>query len=228
MTLDDIRDMTAAELEELNSKTLFVANGLPDSWLAHAEELRDAAEVLWSDKSNGLRVEAEPVVEVAKVQDGDSIAEIPKVSSQVSEFYAVSRPYLMLAGFALENLLKGILIAENPALIARGTLGSEIKTHNLTRLLDKIVSVKATKVEREFCSTASDALPYWGRYPIPLHHGGLMPEVGMDAPMRDAYLSLHDRLGLDLYGRIKDGWDSGVSARVISFYSERYENMVVS
>ncbi|MEM8560456.1 MAG: hypothetical protein AAGG50_21745 [Bacteroidota bacterium] len=227
-SLDDITKMTDAELEELNARTLFVVNGSPGSWLDHADELRDAAEVLWNDRSNGLRVEAAPVVEIEEVREGNLISEVPKVRSQVSKFYAVSRPYLLLAGFAIENLAKGILIAENPTLISDGSLRPEIKTHNLTRLLGKIGSVEASEAERKFCSVASSALPYWGRYPIPLHHGGVMPEVGMDDAMRKAYLSLHDRLGLDLYNRIKDGWDSGIGARTLSLHSKRYESMTPS
>ncbi|WP_143536709.1 hypothetical protein [Rubricoccus marinus] len=218
--------MTDAELERLNAQTLFVVNGLPSCWLNHADELRDAAEVLWNDKSNGLRVEDEPVVEIEEVRDGNLISEVPKVRREVSKFYAVSRPYLLLAGFAIENLTKGILVAEDPKLISDGVLGSEIKTNNLIHLLDKIDSVEASESERNFCSVASSALPYWGRYPIPLHHGGVMPEVGMDATMREAYLSLHDRLGLTLYSRVKNGWDSGIGARTVSLYSRRYEDMM--
>lgn len=227
-SLDDIAKMTDAELKELNAQTLFVVNGSPGSWLDHADELRDAAEVLWNDRSNGLRVEADPVVEIEEVREGNLISEVPRVSSQVSKFYAVSRPYLLLAGFAIENLAKGILVAGNPALITDGTLRPEIKTHKLIQLLDKIDSVEVSEAERKFCSVASSALPYWGRYPIPLHHGGVMPEVGMDDSMREAYLSLHDHLGLDLYKRIKDGWDSGIGARTLSLYSKRYESMMPS
>lgn len=227
-SLDDIAKMTDAELKDLNARTLFVVNGLPGSWLDHADELRDAAEVLWNDRSNGLRVEAEPVVEFEEVREDNLISEEPRVSSQVSKFYAVSRPYFLLAGFAIENLVKGILVANNPALITGGVLGSEIKNHNLIQMLDKIDSVEISETERQFCSVASTAIPYWGRYPIPVRHGGTMPEVGMDEDMRKAYLSLHDRLGLDLYNRIKNGWDSGIGARTLSLYSKKYENMMRS
>jgi hypothetical protein len=86
-----------ADITERNRLQEFVRDGSPDNWLAYGEELHDSAELLWRHESEGLRVET-------------TLSARHKVpgSSKASH---ISRSYMLLAGFALENVFKGLLVA---------------------------------------------------------------------------------------------------------------------
>jgi hypothetical protein len=43
----------------------------------------------------------------------------------------MSRTYMLLAGFALENVLKGHLVFADPSLVNRGVLSDELKSHDI-------------------------------------------------------------------------------------------------
>jgi hypothetical protein len=135
-----------------NDKTIFVRDAMPGEWRTYANELRESAELLWNDKGNKLRTE---YTEYAEVEDGDL-----KIRSETKKVYSVSRSYVLLAGFALENLLKGYLVALNPTLINEGKLSNELKTHSLTSLADEIDSLSLNEDEERFCEIAESAIPY--------------------------------------------------------------------
>jgi hypothetical protein len=203
------------ESKEENDRTVFVRDAMPGEWREYANELRDSAELLWHDRNNGLRTEYSEYVEV---ENGEL-----RKRTETKKVYSVSRPYVLLAGFAIENLMKGCLVASNPPLINEGKLAGELKTHKLTLLVEKIDGLSLVKDERRFCEIAESAIPYWGRYPVPLAFNNVMPEVGMDDELRRGFLSLFDRLDRKLYMEIRDGWDSGVGAKSGKKYNAKYD-----
>ena len=95
-------------------------------WLEYGEELRDAAEGLWGAEQEGLRVDV-------RLDSDHSI----KQSAVVS---AISRPYLLLAGSSLENILKGLIVAREPRHVTGDVLSQELKTHNVRLLCAKVRS----------------------------------------------------------------------------------------
>src|ERR1043166_3283676 len=101
--------LTANQLQE------FVRDGCPPSWLEYAEELRDAAELIWTREQGSLRLHVQ-------------LSTKKRVLSK-KETSPVSRPYLLLAGFALENLLKGLLILKEPKHITSGALINKLSPH---------------------------------------------------------------------------------------------------
>ena len=190
---------------------LFVRDASPSNWLNLSEELRDAAEELWKASSAQMRLDA--VVNERK--------EIISSDTRIG----FSRPYLLLAGFAIENVLKGLLIVSDPSLVVNGVLDRSIKGHNLVSLLSKLPSISASPEELQFCKIASDAIPYWGRYPIPLDSNSVLPETAVTEPLRKAFLCLCDRLAQTLYWQMRDGWDSGVGPATLKYRSARYEKI---
>ena len=198
-----------------NEIVLFVKDAMPDSWRACASELYRSAELLWNDKDNELRLEA---AEFHEIKDGKLIHR-----SQSRMVYSVSRSYFLLAGFALENLIKGYLVACDPTLINHGALSKEIKTHELSRLARKIEDFKISKNELDFCCIAEKAIPYWGRYPVPLISSQVAPEVGLTDELRQGFLSFYDRLDEKLYMKIRNGWDSGVGAKLEKLSDKKYD-----
>ncbi len=204
------------EDEKRNEVLLFVRDATPDSWRRCANELRDSAELLWKDRSNSIRVEAEEGWEL------DENGQL-KARSGLKKIYSVSRSYFLLAGFALENLLKGYLVAGNPSLIIDGTLSKDIKTHKLLVLFKKIEDFELDGKESEFCSIAEQAIPYRGRYPVPLAFNSVVPEVGLTDELRQGFLTVYNRLDERLYMKIKDGWDSGVGVRLQKICDPKYD-----
>ena len=156
---------------------IFVRDGMPGEWLWIADELQEAAEILWTRVDGGLRVAATPVVD----DEGN-------IRTVITKFSSVSRPCVLLAGFAIENLLKGLMVAHDPSLISSGRISSHLKSHNLLCLSTRIPQLALSEEETEFCRIAQDAIPYWGRYPIPLSSNGVLPEAGLTRQMRHVYL----------------------------------------
>jgi hypothetical protein len=214
LSAEEISELSDEQLEELYDKIVFVRDAMPGEWLDHSDELRDAAELLWHDKSNGLRTS---IKQIGEIQDGDLV-----YKEKVEKYYSISRPYLLLAGFSMENVFKGLRIARNPSLINTGRLDSELKEHRLLVLAEKLDDIKLSEAEAKFCKVAQDAIPYWGRYPIPLSYNRLLPEVGLDGEMRRTFLDLQSRLGARLHRAIRDGWDSGVGPESLKRRSKRY------
>jgi hypothetical protein len=200
--------LTDPEIEELNARTIFVRDAMPAEWLNYAEELLESAEILWTQQEKGLRAEA--------IGTGDGLQPGIHVLQQTRRVSSISRSYILLAGFALENMIKGLLVAQDPSLITGGKLSRDLKSHSLLGLVAKVKGLSLSEDEKQVCQVVQDAIPYWGRYPIPLEYNGVLPEVAVDDEFRSVVLALHFRLGKRLHGLIRNGWDSGVGPRSIN------------
>lgn len=210
---EELSTLSDEELEALNAKIIFVRDAMPTDWLDYAEELMGSAEILWAQKDEGLRLEVEGAGQAS--QRDIRITQQRKISS-------ISRSYILLAGFALENLIKGLLVAQDPSHVNRGELSGELKSHNLLRLVSKVEGLSLSREEQRVCQVVQDAIPYWGRYPIPLEYNGVLPEVAVDEEFRQVFLDLHFKLGKRLHGIIRNGWDSGVGPRSTKYRSAKY------
>jgi len=78
----------------------------------------------------------------------------------------------LLAGFALENLLKSYLIFENPSYVANGMLAKVIRTHSLTRLRATSRYAPYKNRYEAVLVAFEDGLESWARYPCGLTHQG--------------------------------------------------------
>jgi hypothetical protein len=202
-------DSSSESISESNRLQEFVRDGSPDGWLEYAEELRDNAELIWSHEDESLRVGVS--TDAAHCAAGDPY----RISG-------VSRTYLLLAGFALENLVKGLLVSGDPSLINTGALSRDLKSHNIGFVASKVHDLVLTEGEQEFCTLVTSVIPYWGRYPIPLAKNHIMPQVGMTEAKGGIFLGLFDRLAHRLYWVVRDGWDSGVGPKTLKLRSIKY------
>jgi hypothetical protein len=216
---EELLALSSEELKELNAKVVFVRDAMPGAWLAYAEELMESAELIWREKDEGLRLEAEGARNGP--QPGIRLTQRPRRIS------SISRPYILLAGFALENLIKGLLVAQDPTHINQGKLSSSLKSHELLRLASQVEGLCLSEQEKGVCRIVQDAIPYWGRYPIPLEYNGVLPEVAIDDEFRESFLELHFKLGKRLHLTIRDGWNSGVGPRHLKRRNARYGDEIV-
>jgi hypothetical protein len=133
----------------------------PAAWFAHAEQLRRSSELLWSS--------IVPLFETG----GDSARRRDGVSEHERSLLAPG--YLLLAGFALEAVLKAAAIQS--ALNANGhdgvltgtppRLQPWVKTHNLQKLVERAgMTVKGDSLT--YLQRFEKHLLWAGRYPAPV------------------------------------------------------------
>jgi len=122
--------------------------------------------------------------------------------------------YLLLAGFAMENVLKGFCILRHPDLIEGANFDRRLITHNLPRIAEKLHLVLSEQ-ESHLLHRLHRAIIWEGRYPIPLEpeeYGKCAKEnvttSALSACYRDAFAlgdaptvfaELFGRLHLDLF-----------------------------
>ena len=167
----------------------FVRRASPDQWSDHAMELRHALDLL--DNLN----------------EDDLIVTYSSETGSAASKSHVSRTWLLLAGFAIENLLKGLLIAENPSYVSNGHLSRKARHHCLTRLAERLTSIRLNQGDMVLLSLLESALPSWGRYPIPLSAEDVQEEEFAECNVRTRFATLFDKIDHCLYERIKNGWD---------------------
>ena len=213
MQFDPDSDIWQSTVSDLNKLQAFVRDACPSSWLECGEELHDAAELIWANADHGFRRGVTLNAELHPRGEPKSIS-------------SVSRTYTLLAGFALENVMKGHLVLADPSLVNRGVLSDDLKSHDILGIAAKIQCLRLSNEERMFCGNVSKAIPYWGRYPIPIKKEHLVPEVGMNEKLRHAFLGLFERLAHRLYWAVRDGWDSGVGPKTIKIRSTRYGDSI--
>lgn len=96
--------------------------------------------------------------------------------------------YRMLMGFSLENLLKGILIAENPE-------GFEVSklNHGLKQYAEKIKGVHMSADEKALLAQLEPYVKWAGRYPMPKKPNDDFV-IAHSKCLRDAELKLGQKL----------------------------------
>ena len=77
-----------------NNKQKYIQDAMPQKWFEYANELFKSAELIWAS-SNRLN----------------------HISGTIKFCSDTSNTYFLLMGFSLENLLKGVMICENPELL---------------------------------------------------------------------------------------------------------------
>lgn len=165
----------------------FVLAASPPAWKDYADELHRSASILWEARDQGL------------LASSDGLGHLMKKSH-------ISRTYLLLAALSIENLLKGVIVAQQPSLVANSELSQKIKKHELLKLASLIDEFSLDEEEIRFCEVAQEAIPYWGRYPSPQYSKDLTLEKIATDEYHTIYENLFGRLSRYLYGLIRNGW----------------------
>jgi hypothetical protein len=148
------------------SKEQFKAAQRPVAWLLSAERLRDAAEVICMHEQAAEipYFKAHSVAEIEAVGDAYSEGN----DAGVAEIKAIPPNYppaQLLYAFAIENVLKGIIVAITPGLIEERKLNDELTTHSLIKLAEKAQFTVHVQ-ERPVLEALSQLSIWAGRYPV--------------------------------------------------------------
>ena len=187
---------------EDNKEYTYDVDSAPVAWLDYSEELKEIAELIFSN----------PKVEINRYPTNEKTLRL-------------ERGYFLNYGFSIENILKGLLISENNSYVANGKLSHEISSnHNLEGLVNRIESISFDKKERALLSMLSDAIPYWGRYPIPKKHTKISPRFALTDEVNKNLNDLWFKIGVKLYSNIKQGWTGPSGIETGPYISSTFEN----
>ncbi|QXP74311.1 hypothetical protein H0I31_09015 [Tenacibaculum sp. AHE15PA] len=187
---------------EDNKQYTFDVDSAPTSWLDYSEELKEIAELIFTNS-------------------GTEINRYPENEKGLR----LERGYFLNYGFSIENILKGLLISENNAYVSDGKISPEISSnHNLVILIDKIDSISFDKNERKLLTILSDAIPYWGRYPIPKKHTKVLTKFKLTEKVNKDLNDLWFKIGRKLYSNIKFGWIGPNGIETGPYISSTFEN----
>jgi len=187
----------------------YINKGNPWEWFEYAEELHFCSESLWE---NDFKTEKLTLTLGEKPED-------------VRESM-ITRTYFMSISLAIENLIKGILIANRPEHIENGTLKKELKTHNLKNLAEKVLDLSFNEKEINLLEIGTNAILSWGRYPIPLNFRKPNNEVRLTKDLRDTYLGLNNKLSEHLYEKIKKGWNGPNDVKISGRFSAKFDELL--
>ena len=190
---------------ELTPNQQFTLSASPPEWHSYADELMDSARILLKEVGNSFVASTD--------YNGGMRPNRP----------AVSRTYILLSGFALENALKGMIVAQEPAHISNGALSSKLKTHSLLNLVSIAKGLTLTEAEKTVCHIAQEAIPYWGRYPVPLRSESLKEEQILNGEYVNLIENLFQRIQKMSYETYKNGWQSSEGLRLKESRNSLYE-----
>jgi hypothetical protein len=139
---------------------LSAANPLP--WYTHARTLRQAAEDLWQAGNEHERSPGSELGSTVLYAAGNPEFQQPETGGSTS---AVC---FMLFGFALENLVKGIIVCRDPSRVTKsGFKGWGKKGHKLIELFD-LAEIPLDEDERKLLGRVTRLTEWKGRYPLPM------------------------------------------------------------
>jgi len=138
--------MTIKTEKIFRDRQFSIAISNPSAWLFEAGHLKKAADrICWLDQGH------------QEIEDPDF---------DFSFLYPI---YRMLIGFSFENLLKGILLAQDAIFMENGEIGKTFTTHNIGHLLSQIndSQFKLTSEEKKILIELEKYVVWQGRYPVP-------------------------------------------------------------
>ncbi len=131
----------------------------PQAWHRTAVGLKRSADIVW-----------EQWFGIFKRLEGGQTATATR--QEAGDLYLLIPSFLLLYGLALENALKGLLVANDPSIVG-STVKWRIKGggHDLRHLYSEShLLVKAD--EQELLAALTQAVIWAGRYPVPRNHAG--------------------------------------------------------
>jgi hypothetical protein len=131
----------------------------------------------WEERADNLKRAADKVYEIcydAFTSTRNYIKEGREPDLQDVQDFSVIAIYYLLMGYALENLLKGILIMRQPEMyVQQGNL-TGLKTHKLVKLFEDC-KLPVDQETKELLEKLTRHIVWQGKYPIPLRAEDRIP-----------------------------------------------------
>lgn len=176
---------------------------LPEAWRRTAIGLKRSADIIW-EKWFGI---------FSRLEGGKTAKATPQ---EVGDVYLLLPSFLLLAGLALENALKGLLICNDPSIVdskVKWDIG--LGGHDLGALVES-TGLNPTSDEKEFLDALTQAVLWSGRYPVPKHHGN---ESDIGIPLGPFLRNLDITSTVSRMSKLKNTFDN-IYSQVLKRYPE--------
>lgn len=153
---------------KLSPQAIFRAAQNPVGWLLSAERLRDAAEIIFQHEVAFeipyFRAHDEAVQKALAIAcTGTNDAGHSEIACRPPNY----PPAQVLYAYAIENALKGLIVANDPTLINGDRLSVALKCHDLLELA-KAAAFQVHIQEQSVLAALSQLSVWAGRYPVAL------------------------------------------------------------
>ncbi len=165
----ELKEFLKQQRETLRSlaQTSYQEAMKPESWALKAEFFRRTVEILWSAFSQDHQ---KLMKRIEEAMPGPANIE----AADLKNLCIFPGIYMLIAGYAIENLLKGVIAKkylipskERPYPDMPKELPPELKSHNLVKLCEK-AGLTYNSDEKEYLELLQKYVTWAGRYPIPL------------------------------------------------------------
>jgi len=127
------------------------------NWKIFADQFYRASEFLFIEIKRDLAMWYTDYINTLKTEKEIDRGYIPQLDSV----------YFLQIGYCLENMLKGIMIFENPVLIQGSRIDDSITSHSLLNFAEKIQKIVFTKEEKKLLEFLTKSILWYSKYPIP-------------------------------------------------------------
>jgi len=181
----------------------------PSSWIRKAARLKYAADRLFDiyETSNArfherFTDEAEAGTGPVTVWHATPQVELGKDIADIS----LLTEYCLLMGYAIENLLKGLLMAIHPECFKPDTKVTAVQGHSLIKLCNRC-SVALTPDEEDLLTRLTEHIVWVAKYPVPLELTQMYPRKQADGTWDGALNKFAGdktkRVAEDFYGKLR-------------------------
>jgi hypothetical protein len=118
----------------------------------------------------------------------------------------IDRSCFLLGGFSLENIIKSLVVFENPNFVANSKLAKELKSHDLLSLAQMVSHFTLTQGEIDLVGIFSKATVSWARYPCALNFHETKSASHFTADVYETYELLFARLDKATKESLAKGW----------------------
>ena len=148
------------------SRSFYKAAQSPVGWLLSAERLQEAAEVILRHEQQFevpyFRAHEEATQQAVTIAyTGINQSGYAEIQSRPPNY----PPAQLLYAYAIENVLKGLIVASEPALIDENRLNKALKSHDLLSL-SETAGIQAFVQEEQVLRALSELSVWAGRYPV--------------------------------------------------------------
>lgn len=166
----------------------FVNQANPHSWFLVADNLHAQAVAIYRKSGTTFITNYRPYEE--------------KLVQDISH-----KSVFLLAGFAIENAIKGFLVYENPNWVADGRLSKHLRSHSLTKLKAKSKLIPNPCNHQYVLETFEEGLSSWARYPCALSAIETKHEQNFPEILWADYLELMRSYGIRMIELLAEGWE---------------------
>lgn len=177
-----MKDIKLDLMREIASKKQFeLSYKMPISWEVMATTLKHSADKLYDLFFNAKRRQHSRLVdELDKLRkEEQGITHRILDGEELEDFWdgRLITIYYLLMGYAIENLLKGIYLAQHPEKFDPDKRNNWIKSHDLEKWCVNKCKIQIDERERNWLKKLQRIVLWQGKYPVPLGIDQMRPAI---------------------------------------------------